>query len=114
MNKSIFLNVSLVFIVVTLISNVSGGVGNVNYNTGQLEFSQTLHTVKGHNTTLPINLNYHSYLTKERLLSWVGDGFDLDMPYIERTVVGAPDDAGGSSIPMNDGQPLPAMGFEIC
>jgi hypothetical protein len=70
---------------------------NVNLSTGQLSFSKTLMTAKGQTVSLPIALSYNSHVTKIQRASWAGLGFSLDVPYIEREIVGPPDDRWGNS-----------------
>ena len=70
---------------------------DVDLGTGQLAFSRTLATVRGHQLSLPVNISYSSRITRHQRASWAGLGFTVDMPYIERTVRGYPDERSGSS-----------------
>jgi hypothetical protein len=68
---------------------------NVDLHTGQLSFSKTLTVAQGHSISLPVNLSYNSFISTDDYPSWAGSGFDVEMPYIERKLVGAPDEYFG-------------------
>lgn len=81
---------------------------DVDYSTGQLRFSEKLASVVGHRLSYQVKLRYSSDIRRGHVASeaeeiaaeragWVGLGFDLDMPYIERVIVGAPDNASGNT-----------------
>jgi hypothetical protein len=69
-------------------------------------------TAQGRSLSLPINLSYSSGIKqghdanipsgqiRPERASWVGLGFDLDVPYIERTVRGGPVDFGRRENPL--------------
>ena len=85
---------------------------DVNLNTGQLEFSKNIVTVKGHSVSLPVNLNYSSRLLKYQRASWVGMGFDLGVPYIERDVSYGPDDQWGHSVDYSNSSQVSQAGID--
>jgi hypothetical protein len=85
------------FFIITIIYALFAQVADVNLSTGQLEFSKKLLTINSHRLSFPINLSYNTRITKHQRSSWVGLGFDLDMPYIERKVRAYPDERHGHS-----------------
>ena len=72
----------------------------INYHTGIPQISIPIYTVKEGPLSLPINLNYHaSGLKVMEPASWVGAGWSLEAGgVITRTVQGAPDEKGTSTV----------------
>jgi hypothetical protein len=81
---------------------------DVDYSTGQLSFSEPLVNVKGRQLSYTVKLRYSSDIKRghakseagqitPELAGWAGLGFDVDVPYIERTIVGPPDPAEGNT-----------------
>jgi hypothetical protein len=63
-------------------------------STGDMVLNEKLFEIKAKHISLPINLTYSSDVRGDQLPSCVGLGFDLSIPYIERTRVDAPDEGG--------------------
>jgi hypothetical protein len=97
---------SVISALFVLCSTLSFGA-ELNYNTGAMSLSIPLMQVSGNSLSYSVNLRYtsnvarghlnaesESYINPERA-GWAGLGFDVDVPYIERTIVGGPDNAGG-------------------
>ena len=67
----------------------------VNESSGNMYLSKRLFTVAGNNVELPINLNYSAGIGVDQRASWVGLGFDISLPYIERIPQGCADEKDG-------------------
>ena len=89
----------LIGLCIFLTANLLYAGSYVNQSTGTLHFTETIASARSNGLSLPINLSYSSRTTKNQRASWVGWGFDLDVPYIERTVLGGPDDCSGHTDP---------------
>jgi hypothetical protein len=96
----------LSLLALTLLSPPSFGA-ELNYSTGAMSLSIPLMQVSGNSLSYTVKLRYtstvarghlnaesESYINPERA-GWAGLGFDVDVPYIERTIVGSPDNATG-------------------
>ncbi|MGA2507738.1 MAG: hypothetical protein ABSF80_09705, partial [Chitinispirillaceae bacterium] len=81
----------------------------VNENTGSMFLSVPLFTVAGNSVSLPINLGYSAGITLHQRASWVGLGFDLSLPFVERIPVGSADEKTGAINTCND---LSIMGYQ--
>jgi len=92
----------------------AASVGDVDLSTGQLRLSRTVAVAKGRQLALPLNLTYNSRVTKYDHASWLGLGFDLDVPYLERTVVGPPDDKVSHSIQYTGRPRAEVDGIRLC
>jgi hypothetical protein len=98
---------STILIYCMLLFSLSYGVGHVDQLSGNVMFGEHLFEIRGRNMSFPVTLKYNSTIQRGRdygsendpmkpsRSSWVGLGFDLDMPYIERTIRGCPDNAEG-------------------
>jgi hypothetical protein len=96
----------LSLLALTLLSPPSFGA-EVNYSTGAMSLSLPLVRLSGNSLSYTVNLRYTSNVARGHLnaesetninperAGWAGLGFDVDVPYIERTIVGGPDNAGG-------------------
>jgi len=89
------MNTKLISNFICIISLVISIFSAVNESTGHLSLDIPLVTVQGARLSLPINLSYTSGIKIDDKSSWVGLGFDLGIPYIEREVAGAPDEFSG-------------------
>ena len=67
----------------------------VNKNTGQMSFSHKLFQLNSNELSFDLELLYNSGITIDQRASWVGLGFDLSIPYIERIPVGSADEKEG-------------------
>jgi hypothetical protein len=73
---------------------------SVDYSTGQLSFSTPLVTVSGRKLSYTVSLRYNSDIKRGHVKSepagevqperagWAGLGFEVETPYVERTIVG--------------------------
>ncbi|KMQ49619.1 hypothetical protein CHISP_3465 [Chitinispirillum alkaliphilum] len=68
----------------------------VNKNTGQMSFSHKLFQLNSNELSFDMDLLYNSGITIDQRASWVGLGFDLSIPYIERIPVGSVDEKADS------------------
>jgi hypothetical protein len=84
-----------------IIFAVSLSFCDVAENTGDMFLNENLFTVQCNSISLPINLSYKSGIRVNQRASWVGLGFDMSVPYIERTPVGSADEKAGSSTCMS-------------
>ncbi len=75
---------------------------NISYS-GTLSFAIPLIVVPGrHGNDFAIKLNYNSTIGQRQTASWVGLGWNLNVGYLERTVVGRLDDQTGAQFPEGD------------
>jgi hypothetical protein len=61
-------------------------------STGDMVLNENLITIESNSISLPLNLTYRSGIRVNQHASWVGLGFDLSLPYIERIPVGSVDE----------------------
>jgi hypothetical protein len=76
----------------------SNGVSEVNKQTGDMMLSLPIAKISSHDLNLNVNLSYKSNIKTNQRSSWVGLGFDLDVPYIERVAIGSADEKAYSVI----------------
>jgi hypothetical protein len=73
------------------------GYCGVHESTGNMVLSENLVTIDCNTISLPLNLSCKSGIRVNQHASWVGLGFDLSLPYVERTPVGSVDEKSGTS-----------------
>lgn len=84
--------------VIVLILSGAFGVQTTEVSpSGAMQFATPLMSATGVNRSHTVTLGYSSTARKNTSPSWVGANFNLDMPYIERSVVGGPDDCEGTA-----------------
>lgn len=79
---------NLIFIFIAATATISGVVKQ----SGDMTLSENIAIVKSGDIALPLNLTYKSNIRTNQRASWVGLGFSLDVPYIERIAVGSADE----------------------
>jgi hypothetical protein len=72
-------------------------VGEVNEFSGDMVMNHNLFRVSGKNIFLDINLTYQSGIKINQRANWVGLGFDISLPYVERIPVGSADEKTGGN-----------------
>lgn len=68
------------------------GFTEVNQSTGKMSYSETLASAGGQTISFDLALQYSSGKTVNQRASWVGLGFDISLPYIDRIPVGSVDE----------------------
>jgi hypothetical protein len=72
--------------------------GGVVKQTGDMIIGDLLANVSCNTITCPINLSCKSNIKTNQRASWVGLGFDLNVPYIERVANGSVDEKSYSPV----------------
>jgi len=72
------------------------GFSQVDQNTGKMSYGGNLASIGGQTISLDLGLQYSSGIIVNQRGSWVGLGFDISLPYVERTVIGSADEKSGS------------------
>lgn len=78
-----------------LLLGVFNSFSEVNQNSGGMYLSEELFTASGNTISLPINLSYSAGIGVNQRASWVGLGFDISLPYIDRIPQGSVDEKSG-------------------
>jgi len=59
--------------------------------------NEPLFAIRHNSVSLDVSLRYKAGIRINQRASWVGLGFDISLPYVERTVVGSADEKSGNS-----------------
>ena len=78
----------LIFLFVSAISTTA----EVDESTGRMVLNERLATVSGNTISFNLDLQYSSGITVDQRASWVGLGFDISLPYIDRIPIGSVDE----------------------
>ena len=69
----------------------------VSQSTGSMVSSERLVTIGENRLNFDLNIQYAAGITINQHASWVGLGFDLSLPYVERVPMGSADEKSGSN-----------------
>ena len=77
---------------------VAASMASVVKQSGDMTINETVATVKSANLAFPANISCKSNIKTNQRASWVGLGFDLNVPYIERVANGSADEKSYSPL----------------
>ncbi|MBD3420733.1 MAG: hypothetical protein GF398_11500 [Chitinivibrionales bacterium] len=69
---------------------------DVDINSGDMVVSEELCNISANDIALNLSLQYKAGIKLSQHASWVGLGFDISLPYVERMVIGSADEKSGS------------------
>ena len=83
------------FLQILLVGMYAAVYSSVDENSGNMVLDENLIEVEYNTISFPIHLRYAAGIKVDQHASWVGLGFDLTLPYIERLAVGSADEKSG-------------------